>query len=71
VTTALVEKKEHSVSVSALSYWSTDVADGVSEGTLWCVEALTRAGQYDPELLEKAVSMFEVSLPFVHIMDTR
>jgi len=32
--------------------------------TLWCVEALTRAGQYDSELLEKAVSMFEDFLQY-------
>ncbi|KAG6914668.1 hypothetical protein DXG01_016028 [Tephrocybe rancida] len=28
--------------------------------TLWCVEALTRAGEYDKALLPRAVSMFEV-----------
>ncbi len=28
--------------------------------TLWTVEALGRAGAYDPSMLEKAVSMFEV-----------
>ncbi|EGN97770.1 glycoside hydrolase family 15 protein [Serpula lacrymans var. lacrymans S7.3] len=27
--------------------------------TLWCVEALTRAGEYDRKLLQKAISMFE------------
>jgi hypothetical protein len=26
-----------------------------------CIEALTRAGQYDPPLLQQAVKMFEVS----------
>jgi hypothetical protein len=28
--------------------------------TLWCVEALTRAGQYDKSMLSRAVSMFDV-----------
>ncbi|KAI0321665.1 glycoside hydrolase family 15 protein [Amylostereum chailletii] len=27
--------------------------------TLWCVEALTRAGEYDKELLSRAIRMFE------------
>lgn len=30
--------------------------------TLWCVEALTRAGEYDKPLLRRAVEMFEVCL---------
>jgi hypothetical protein len=34
------------------------VIDGISR----CIEALTRAGQYDPPLLQQAVKMFEVSL---------
>jgi hypothetical protein len=33
------------------------VVDGISR----CIEALTRAGQYDPPLLQQAVKMFEVS----------
>jgi hypothetical protein len=28
-----------------------------------CIEALTRAGQYDPPLLQQAVKMFEVRFP--------
>jgi GH15 family glucan-1,4-alpha-glucosidase len=28
--------------------------------TLWCVEALTRAGEYERPLLQRAVAMFEV-----------
>ena len=32
----------------------------ITPGTLWCVEALTRAGQYDSALLSRAVAMFEV-----------
>ncbi|KAG9058891.1 hypothetical protein FS842_000089 [Serendipita sp. 407] len=28
-------------------------------GTLWCIEALTRAGEYDRPLLQQAVRMFE------------
>lgn len=27
--------------------------------TLWCIEALTRAGEYEPPLLQQAVKMFE------------
>lgn len=30
--------------------------------TLWCVEALTRAGEYEKPLLRRAVEMFEVFL---------
>lgn len=29
--------------------------------TLWAVEALGRAGKYEPDLLNKAVAVFEVS----------
>lgn len=43
----------------------TDDGVGGEEGTfclctLWCVEALTRAGQYEPAMLQRAVTMFEV-----------
>ncbi|KAJ3992041.1 glycoside hydrolase family 15 protein, partial [Lentinula boryana] len=34
--------------------------------TLWCVEALTRAGQYDRSMLQKAVSMFEDFLLYLN-----
>jgi GH15 family glucan-1,4-alpha-glucosidase len=34
--------------------------------TLWCVEALTRAGAYDPELLKRSVSMFEDFLQYLN-----
>ncbi|KAF9258404.1 glycoside hydrolase family 15 protein [Marasmius fiardii PR-910] len=34
--------------------------------TLWCVEALTRAGSYDKALLAKAVSMFEDFLLYLN-----
>ena len=34
--------------------------------TLWCVEALTRAGVYDKQLLSKAVSMFEDFLLYLN-----
>lgn len=30
--------------------------------TLWCVEALTRAGEYDKALLQRSLAMFEVSV---------
>ncbi|KAG6887678.1 hypothetical protein C0995_013593 [Termitomyces sp. Mi166 len=34
--------------------------------TLWCVEALTRAGEYDRALLTRAVSMFEDFLMYLN-----
>ncbi|KAJ8519553.1 hypothetical protein ONZ45_g3503 [Pleurotus djamor] len=34
--------------------------------TLWCVEALTRAGEYDRAMLSRAVSMFEDFLLFLN-----
>ncbi|KAF8206073.1 glycoside hydrolase family 15 protein [Mycena galopus ATCC 62051] len=34
--------------------------------TLWCVEALTRAGEYDQAMLHKATSMFEDFLLFLN-----
>ncbi|KAF9465696.1 glycoside hydrolase family 15 protein [Collybia nuda] len=34
--------------------------------TLWCVEALTRAGEYDKTLLPRAVSMFEDFLLYLN-----
>jgi len=34
--------------------------------TLWCIEALTRAGQYDRQLLPKAVTMFEDFLLYLN-----
>ncbi|KAF8914864.1 glycoside hydrolase family 15 protein [Mucidula mucida] len=34
--------------------------------TLWCVEALTRAGQYDNTMLPKAVAMFEDFLQYLN-----
>ncbi|KAJ3799957.1 glycoside hydrolase family 15 protein [Lentinula aff. detonsa] len=34
--------------------------------TLWCVEALTRAGKYDRSMLQKAVSMFEDFLLYLN-----
>ncbi|KAL5501916.1 hypothetical protein ACEPAH_9177 [Sanghuangporus vaninii] len=34
--------------------------------TLWCVEALTRAGQYDKSMLARAVSMFEDFLQYTN-----
>jgi GH15 family glucan-1,4-alpha-glucosidase len=34
--------------------------------TLWCVEALTRAGTYDPVLLRRSVSMFEDFLQYLN-----
>ncbi|KAJ7058955.1 glycoside hydrolase family 15 protein [Mycena amicta] len=34
--------------------------------TLWCVEALTRAGEYDRPMLRKAVSMFEDFLLYLN-----
>ncbi|TFK48859.1 glycoside hydrolase family 15 protein [Heliocybe sulcata] len=42
----------------------TDDGVGGEEGTfclctLWCIEALTRAGEYDRSMLERAVAMFE------------
>ena len=52
-------------------YDVTKSDDGVGGGegtfclcTLWCVEALTRAGVYEPSLLKRAVSMFEDFLLF-------
>ncbi|KIO26500.1 hypothetical protein M407DRAFT_243709, partial [Tulasnella calospora MUT 4182] len=52
-------------------YDTTKAQDGVGgeEGafsltTLWAVEALGRAGQYEPELLNKAVAVFEDFLGF-------
>ncbi|KIK68510.1 glycoside hydrolase family 15 protein [Collybiopsis luxurians FD-317 M1] len=49
----------------------TDDGVGGEEGTfglctLWCVEALTRAGQYDPALLRKSVAMFEDFLLYLN-----
>lgn len=46
----------------------TDDGVGGEEGTfclctLWCIEALTRAGQYDKAMLSRAVAMFEVKFP--------
>ena len=43
----------------------TDDGVGGEEGTfclctLWCVEALARAGEYDKALSNRAVAMFEV-----------
>ncbi|KAJ3823795.1 glycoside hydrolase family 15 protein [Lentinula raphanica] len=34
--------------------------------TLWCIEALTRAGKYDRAMLQKAVSMFEDFLLYLN-----
>ncbi|KAL0960426.1 hypothetical protein HGRIS_005469 [Hohenbuehelia grisea] len=34
--------------------------------TLWCVEALTRAGEYDRAMLPRAVSMFEDFLLYLN-----
>ncbi|EIN12133.1 glycoside hydrolase family 15 protein [Punctularia strigosozonata HHB-11173 SS5] len=34
--------------------------------TLWCVEALTRAGEYDKALLQRAVNMFEDFLQYLN-----
>ncbi|KAF8227819.1 glycoside hydrolase family 15 protein [Tricholoma matsutake] len=34
--------------------------------TLWCVEALTRAGEYDKQLLQRSVSMFEDFLLYLN-----
>jgi len=34
--------------------------------TLWCVEALTRAGEYDRALLPRAISMFEDFLMYLN-----
>ncbi|TFY72621.1 hypothetical protein EVG20_g363 [Dentipellis fragilis] len=34
--------------------------------TLWCVEALTRAGEFEPAMLSKAVSMFEDFLQYTN-----
>jgi len=49
----------------------TDDGVGGEEGTfglctLWCVEALTRAGQYDPAMLQKSVAMFEDFLLYLN-----
>ncbi|KAF5389662.1 hypothetical protein D9757_004099 [Collybiopsis confluens] len=49
----------------------TDDGVGGEEGTfglctLWCVEALTRAGQYDPTMLRRSVSMFEDFLLYLN-----
>ncbi|KIY45458.1 glycoside hydrolase family 15 protein [Fistulina hepatica ATCC 64428] len=49
----------------------TDDGVGGEEGTfclctLWCVEALTRAGELNPPLLAKAVSMFEDFLIYLN-----
>jgi GH15 family glucan-1,4-alpha-glucosidase len=49
----------------------TDDGVGGEEGTfslctLWCVEALTRAGAYEPAFLRRAVSMFEDFLQFLN-----
>jgi hypothetical protein len=55
----LVERRERFACVRHLASILCSPPDGTT-GTLWCVEALTRAGQYDPALLQKAVNMFEV-----------
>ncbi|KAI0067863.1 glycoside hydrolase family 15 protein [Artomyces pyxidatus] len=34
--------------------------------TLWCVEALTRAGEFNPEILPKAIRMFEDFLQYTN-----
>ncbi|PVF92804.1 glycoside hydrolase family 15 protein [Serendipita vermifera] len=56
------------LSANSLVYrYDTKLSDdgvGGEEGffslcTLWCIEALTRAGEYDPPLLQQAVKMFE------------
>ncbi|THH07114.1 hypothetical protein EW145_g3617 [Phellinidium pouzarii] len=49
----------------------TDDGVGGEEGTfclctLWCVEALTRAGQYDKAMLVKATTMFEDFLQYTN-----
>jgi len=49
----------------------TDDGVGGEEGTfclctLWCVEALTRAGQYDRSMLPRAISMFEDFLQYLN-----
>jgi len=49
----------------------TDDGVGGEEGTfglcsLWCVEALTRAGQYDKEMLSRSVRMFEDFLQYTN-----
>ncbi|TDL30070.1 glycoside hydrolase family 15 protein [Rickenella mellea] len=54
-------------------YDVTKADDGVGgeEGTfclctLWCIEALTRAGQYDHAMLEKSIGMFEDFLQYMN-----
>ncbi|KAJ7592702.1 glycoside hydrolase family 15 protein [Mycena floridula] len=54
-------------------YDTSKSSDGVGgeEGTfclctLWCVEALTRAGQYDKKMLRRAVGMFEDFLLYLN-----
>lgn len=61
---------ESTLSQGLVYRYDFDKADdgvGGEEGTfclctLWCVEALARAGEYDKALLTRAVSMFEVSV---------
>ena len=57
-------RRERSVSVSLSNAFTAKelIAWASLLGTLWCVEALTRAGQYDPALLQRAVNMFEVGI---------
>jgi hypothetical protein len=57
-----VERRERSACVRHLASVLCIHHPDDTTGTLWCVEALTRAGQYDPALLQKAVNMFEVRL---------
>ena len=42
----------------------------ISLCTLWCIEALGRAGQYDKKMLEQAVRMFEVRVKVLVPTDT-
>ncbi|CAK9781214.1 unnamed protein product [Cutaneotrichosporon oleaginosum] len=59
------EKGGLCVNASIFRYDTNKTDDGVggAEGafslcTLWCIEALTRAGEYDPKYLSAAVNMF-------------
>lgn len=50
---------------------TSDDGVGGEEGTfclctLWCIEALTRAGQYDKNLLARAINMFEDFLQYTN-----
>lgn len=58
--TGLVARREHFAYARCGMFYNGLLLPTITPVSFRCVEALTRAGEYDRSLLQRAVAMFEV-----------